>query len=190
MSAAADEAVVPLIDSLPPELFECVCYGCSLQSVARLACTSQRLRAMSYRGVLPLMAPETANKKVDGGESLWGGHDGKVVLARWAADCGASAAVVTALLGAHGIVEASAFRACKALETISIPEPVQAIGNHAFCGCSALETITLPVSLQAMGLCAFGGCSALKAITLPPASLQAIGTVSYTHLTLPTILRV
>ena len=54
MSAAADEAVLPLIASLPLELFECVCYSCSLQSVARLACTSQRLRAMSYRGVLPL----------------------------------------------------------------------------------------------------------------------------------------
>ena len=122
------QAALPRIASLPLELFECVCYSCSLQSVARLACTSQRLRAMSYRGDLPLMAPETTKKKVDGGVALWHQqnspfekHDGKVVLARWAADRGASAAVVTALLGAHGTVEAHAFRKCFALKSIIIP---------------------------------------------------------------------
>ena len=129
---------------------------------------------MSYRGVLPLMAPETAKKKMDGGESLWHQHDGKVVLARWAADRGASAAVVTALLGAHGTVEEEAFRGCRALKTISIPEGVQAIGEYAFIGCSALETVTLPASVQTIGKSAFFNCHALESITLP-ASLQEIG---------------
>lgn len=174
MSAAADEAGLPLIASLPPELFDCVCLSCSLQSVARLACTSQRLRAMSYRGDLPLMAPETAKKKVDGGKVLYWRHDGKVVLARWAADRGASAAVVTALLVAHGTVEAYAFYMCTALKTISIPEPVEAIGWYAFAGCSALESITLPACVQTMGNGAFLNCCALESVTLPPASVQTI----------------
>ena len=178
MSAAADEAVLPLIVSLPPELFECVCYGCSLQSVARLACTSKGLRAMSYRGVLPLMAPETAKKKVDGGEVLWYQHNGKVVLARWAAVRGASAAVVTALLGVHGTVEASAFCMCKALETISIPEGVQSIGKCAFASCAALKAVTLPASLQSIGDSAFYNCPALEAVTLP-ASVQTIGESAF-----------
>ena len=180
MAGAADEAALPVplieIDSLRLELFECVCYGCSLQSVARLACTSKRLRAMSYRGVLPLMAPETANKKVDIEEKWW--NDGKVVLARWAADRGASAAVVTALLGAHGTVEANAFLNCDALKTISIPEGVQTIGGAAFGSCKALETVTLPASVQEIGSAAFQFCTALKTISLP-ASVRTIGNYAF-----------
>ena len=133
---------------------------------------------MSYRGVLPLMAPETAKKKVDGGKALWDSHDGKVMLARWAADRGASAAVVTALLGAQGTVEVWAFWECQALKTISIPEPVQAIGGAAFIRCSALETITLSASVQTIGVIAFAGCIALKSIALP-ASLQTLGVNAF-----------
>ena len=61
---------------------------------------------------------------------------------------GASAAVVTALLVAHGTVDKSAFHGCEALKTISIPEGVQVIGPAAFDYCDALTTVTLPRSLE------------------------------------------
>ena len=193
------EVALPLVASLPPELFECVCLSCSLQAVGRLACTSKRLRTMSYRGDLPLIA---ANKKVDGGKVLYSGHDGKVVLARWAADHGASAAVVTALLGAHGTVEAWTFCKCEALKSITIPEPVQAISENAFYGCTALESVTIPASVQTIGYYAFSRCKALESISIPepvkrigggafanctalksvslPASVQTIGMGAFT----------
>ena len=151
--------------------------------------------------VLPLIAPETANEKVDVGKKLYHGHDGKVVLARWAVERGASAAVVTALLGAHGTVEAHAFRVCETLEYIAIPDCVKVIGRSAFfncsalksitlsetleiicpsafCNCDAVESIDLPTTLHSLGDHAFHSCRALKSIIIPP-SVRALGERSF-----------
>ena len=64
-------------------------------------------------------------------------------------------------------IGASAFKDCKALESIKIPASVSEISSAAFCGCESLESIELPDGLETIGLMAFCGCKALKAIKLP-----------------------
>ena len=55
--------------------------------------------------------------------------------------------------------------------------PVTSIGTGACAGCVSLNSVTIPVSVTSIGKGAFVNCSRLTSIT----------TVSYTHLTLPTI---
>ena len=55
----------------------------------------------------------------------------------------------------------SAFRDCKSLTSITIPNSVTSIGHSAFWGCSGLKSITIPNSVTSIGEAAFAGCSGL-----------------------------
>lgn len=59
-------------------------------------------------------------------------------------------------------------------KSITIPEGVTTIDNHAFAGCESLERIVLPESLTSIGEGAFSACYALKEISLPK-NLEVIG---------------
>ena len=84
----------------------------------------------------------------------------------------------------------SAFRNCRGLTSITIPENVTSIGNQAFSGCSDLTSITLPESVRSIGFEAFQYCSDLTSITLPN-SVTSIGHSAFfccsslTSITLP-----
>lgn len=60
-----------------------------------------------------------------------------------------------------------AFRNCKELTSVTIPEGVTHIDVHAFDNCTGLKSVSLPSSLMGIGYAAFGGCSALKSVTIP-----------------------
>lgn len=60
----------------------------------------------------------------------------------------------------------SAFRDCKTLIQVVIPEGIVSIGSNAFAGCSSLAQVSLPQTLTALGSHAFYACSALKEIVL------------------------
>ena len=58
----------------------------------------------------------------------------------------------------------NAFRYCKSLQNIAIPNSVIAIGYSAFYGCIFLQSITIPSSVSSIGECVFSNCSSLTTI--------------------------
>ena len=60
-----------------------------------------------------------------------------------------------------------AFRNCKELTSVTIPESVTHIDGHTFDQCYGLKSVTLPSSLKGIGWATFGGCIELKSIIIP-----------------------
>lgn len=60
-----------------------------------------------------------------------------------------------------------AFRGCKALKSITIPDSVTSIGAEAFCGCTNLTSLTLSNSVKRVCYHAFKGCTKLVSLTIP-----------------------
>lgn len=71
-------------------------------------------------------------------------------------------------------INSYAFLNCTSLESISLSDGVESIGNSAFQGCSSLGSITLPDSVESIGSGAFFNCAALESIKLP-AGITTIG---------------
>ena len=71
-------------------------------------------------------------------------------------------------------IGASAFRGCKSLTSITIPDSVMSIGDDAFFNCLSLTNITIPDSVTSIGNRAFGYCYGLTSITIP-GSVTTIG---------------
>ena len=55
----------------------------------------------------------------------------------------------------------SAFKDCKTLTSVTIPDGMVTIGTSAFYGCSQLKSITFPSSVTSIGTSAFTGCDNL-----------------------------
>ena len=64
-------------------------------------------------------------------------------------------------------IHSGAFKNCKNLKSIVIPDTVTKIGEAAFDGCYNLEKVTLPTSLETLGKEAFANCLSLKEISIP-----------------------
>ena len=60
-----------------------------------------------------------------------------------------------------------AFRNCKELTSVTIPEGVTHIDVHAFDNCTGLKSVSLPSSLRGIGYAAFGKDAELKSVTIP-----------------------
>lgn len=78
------------------------------------------------------------------------------------------------------IIRDYAFRMCKQLKTVVIPEGVATIGANVFYGCSALESVRLPESLTEFGTMGyiFANCEALTSIDIP-GSVASIPTYTF-----------
>lgn len=62
----------------------------------------------------------------------------------------------------------NAFKGCKKLTKVTIPEGVTTIGKNAFNGCKVLKTITIKsTALKKVGAKAFKGISAKAKIKVP-----------------------
>ncbi len=83
-----------------------------------------------------------------------------------------------------------AFRDCKKLVDVFIPESVREICDFAFIGCELLKEIHFPSSLQKIGICAFSGCSSLVEVEIPDGVVE-IGESAFfncselTHVVVP-----
>ncbi len=86
-------------------------------------------------------------------------------------DCDESAASVNIPAEINGLPVESigfeAFKNCKNLESITLPDGVKSIGDGAFSYCTSLKSITLPDSVTSIEMWAFCSCTSLKSITIP-----------------------
>lgn len=85
-----------------------------------------------------------------------------------------------------------AFYGCESLDSINIPEGVTAINDYTLYNCKSLASITMPDGVNSIGSYAFQNCSALKDITLPE-GLTSIGQYAFSgtglkEMTLPSTL--
>ena len=60
-----------------------------------------------------------------------------------------------------------AFRYCKALEKVILPEKVEWIRDYCFFGCSSLKELEIPANCKKIGHAAFGKCQSLEYVDLP-----------------------
>lgn len=60
-----------------------------------------------------------------------------------------------------------AFKSCRGLTKMTIPNSVTNIGREAFYDCYNLVSITIPDSVKSIGLYAFSRCTSLKSIEIP-----------------------
>lgn len=67
-----------------------------------------------------------------------------------------------------------AFYNCKNLESVVVPETINAIPEDTFGECRSLKSVTLPAELTEIGRFAFYSCEALKTVVLPKC-LRSIG---------------
>ena len=74
----------------------------------------------------------------------------------------------------------STFYNCTSLHTIDIPNGLTSIGQYAFNGCSSLTSIEIPNSVTIIGKNAFKGCSSLTSVTIPN-SVTSIGKEAFSN---------
>lgn len=72
----------------------------------------------------------------------------------------------------------SAFKQCKMLSAITIPEGVQELAEHTFGSCIRLTQVNLPSTLKTIGGYAFSGCEDLTTVVIPD-SVQRLGTHAF-----------
>ncbi len=79
------------------------------------------------------------------------------------------ALVIPATINGHPVTAIgwSAFRSCRELTSVSIPEGVTSIGNYAFRDCNELMSISIPNGGTNLGGTTFYGCSRLTEIAIP-----------------------
>lgn len=73
-----------------------------------------------------------------------------------------------------------AFKDCKSLYSVTIPNSVTYIGNSAFYGCSSLTSIQIPNTISTIGLRTFYRCTGLTSITIPN-SVTSIGIEAFRY---------
>ena len=87
-------------------------------------------------------------------------------------------------------IKKNAFIQCDKLSSISLSSSIISIGDQAFYNCEAIESIDLPDKTKTIGVSAFWGCSNLKKIKLPNelrtiSSWLFLGCISLKSIELP-----
>lgn len=64
-------------------------------------------------------------------------------------------------------IEYNAFKDCKKITSIRIPESVGSIEYNAFIGCSSLRSVSIPSKVSKLASGTFEGCTSLTSISIP-----------------------
>jgi hypothetical protein len=75
---------------------------------------------------------------------------------------------IPAFLGGYPVTKigTGAFKECKLLTEVVIPNNITIIGSHAFSGCKSLIKVVIPDSVTSIRQGAFSGCDALEKVTI------------------------
>ena len=76
------------------------------------------------------------------------------------------------------VIEDEAFKSCRKLTAIRLPETLAEVGNHVFENCICLTEISLPASIRKMGNAAFIHCLSLSRVTLAD-GIQSLGESTF-----------
>ena len=71
-----------------------------------------------------------------------------------------------------------AFKSCRGLTSVLLPNSITSIGDDAFFGCSGLTALTIPNNVSSIGLWTFYNCSSLESLTIPN-SVKSIGASAF-----------
>ena len=71
-----------------------------------------------------------------------------------------------------------AFRMCKTITGIYLPDCIKRLGDSAFAGCTGLKTVTLPRGLTSVGTYTFYSCSGLETVVFP-VEIKGIGNFAF-----------
>ncbi len=75
-------------------------------------------------------------------------------------------------------IGASAFRACAALTSVTLPAGIESISNYAFTECTALTAVAFGGNEKVIGDYAFDNCGALEAAVFP-ATVTTVGDCAF-----------
>ncbi len=73
-----------------------------------------------------------------------------------------------------------AFKDCRSLTSVTIPNSVTSIGDYAFDDCRSLTSVTIPNSVTSIGDYAFSDCGGLTSVTIPN-SVTSIGVGTFSN---------
>ncbi|MBP0972473.1 MAG: leucine-rich repeat protein [Oscillospiraceae bacterium] len=69
-----------------------------------------------------------------------------------------------------------AFAKCEKIQTVSLPDTIEAIGDGAFRGCKSLRTITIPEGVTSISSNLFADCTSLACVFLPDSVVAFSGS--------------
>ncbi len=76
------------------------------------------------------------------------------------------------------VIMGSAFKDCKGLTSVVIPDSIEVIGNNAFANCSGLKSVTIGSGVTYIGERAFASCEGLTRVSLPD-SVEHLGSSAF-----------
>lgn len=106
-------------------------------------------------------------------------EDGGLILTKYT---GGPHAVIEEEYGGFPVtaIFPKAFKNCRQLQSVRIPDGVEIIGDEAFSGCAGLDSIELPGSVTEIGTEAFFGCSSLSSLRLSE-GLETVGRAAFSY---------
>lgn len=88
------------------------------------------------------------------------------------------------------VIGSEAFKNCKTVKSITLPDSILVISSNAFANCSGLTSINIPNSVMHISMGAFSDCTSLTSITIPESATIIgkslfSGCTNLTNVTLP-----